>query len=425
MDVSTRNGAVAATAVFTALQVAATGLCVYLKSSRAAGYLRFYAVIPFGIYGGFSIQMSFKKRYGPDGATSRIGPVWVSQGIHGLVGIFLIPWAFIGFYVVRRLRRWVVYKSAWDWDERMQWSANFYLALLDACYAACIITAIVLGSRFTPWNYSRCDEYRVYDSWPIERDGGNDDCRQMLTSQIVAVLVLLVLCAQFTLIIPVASLPSTLRAPLFYFYRFLRLRRPAAAHHHPPPSHAWQHDAVSEKAPLLLPERPSLETAFRHDAIAASLARYMHFDDVANVSRTSKAMSRAVFAPSVANAADDDDSCRRGRDAAAVARLDMLCEATCSDSGGGSLKSECWACAKVICEGCHSQRTHLTEPRTTAHLTKCHALCTRCYIRRPGARPAPFLGSWNPDDLAAQHGIACKRLILKAKTPLVGPVFVS
>ena len=56
-------------------------------------------------------------------------------------GIFLIPWAFIGFYIVRRLRRWVVYKSAWDWDERMQWSANFYLALLDACYAACIITA--------------------------------------------------------------------------------------------------------------------------------------------------------------------------------------------------------------------------------------------------------------------------------------------
>lgn len=85
MDVSTRNGAVAATAVFTALQVAATGLCVYLQSSRAAGYLRFYAVIPFGIYGGFSIQMSFKKRYGPDGATSRLGPVWVSQGIHGLV----------------------------------------------------------------------------------------------------------------------------------------------------------------------------------------------------------------------------------------------------------------------------------------------------------------------------------------------------
>ena len=160
----------------------------------------------------------------------------------------------------------------------------------------------------------------------------------------------LVLCAQFTLIIPVASLPSTLRAPLFYLYRFLRFRRPAAAHHHPPPSHAWQHDDVSEKAPLLLPGRASLETAFRHDAIAASLARYMHFDDVANVSRTSKAMSRAVFAPSVANAADDDDSCRRGRDAAAVARLDMLCAATCSDSGGGSSKSECWACAKVICE---------------------------------------------------------------------------
>ncbi|UNI16983.1 hypothetical protein JDV02_003365 [Purpureocillium takamizusanense] len=398
MDVSTRNGAVAATAVFTALQIAATGWCLWLKSSRAAGYLRFLAILPFALYGGFSIQMSFKQRYGPNGATSRLGPVWLSQGIHGLAGILLVPWAIIGVYVVQKSRKRQLSSSAYDWDERRPSSSSFYLALVDACFAAAIITATVFGARFTPWDYSRCDRYRVYNTWPLKGAGRIDNCRQMLTSQIMAVLVLLVLCAQFVLIVPVIALPSAFRAPIFYLCRALRFRRTKYHQQQPPGWHA------SEKTPLALSEKPSLETVFRDDAIATSLARYLHFDDVTSVSRTSRAMRRAVFTPMP--------------DARTI-RLDMLCEATCSDTG--TPKGECWACAKIICEGCHSPRSRLPEPRTVSHLTKCHALCTRCYIRRPSAYPAPFVGSWNPDDLSSQHAAACK---IRTKTLLVGPVSI-
>ncbi|KAJ6445097.1 glycerol-3-phosphate dehydrogenase [Purpureocillium lavendulum] len=306
MDVSTRNGAVAATSVFTALQLGVSAYCAYLRSSRAAGYMRFYAVIPFGFYGGFSIQMSFKQRYQPDGAVSKLGPVWVSQGIHGLLGILLVPWALAGCVIVQKCRKKYL-SFDYDWADRGRSSINFYLALVDAFYAACIIVAIVFGARFTPWNYSNCQAYQVYNSWPVTEAGRQGECRRMLTSQIMAVLVILVLAAQFILIVPVAALPSALRAPVFYILRVMRLRRQRHRYR-------WRR---RERAQIVVDEKASLHKAFRDDAIAVTLARHMHFNDVANVSRTSKSMRNAVFRPD----ADQDG-----------ARLDMICEASCGAS---------------------------------------------------------------------------------------------
>jgi hypothetical protein len=75
----------------------------------------------------------------------------------------------------------------------------------------------------------------------------------------------------------------------------------------------------------------SLGVLFRHDAVAASLAKNLHLDDVVNVSMTSKAIRRSVFLPKNDNRID---------------RRELFCESACESD----TKSECWACAKVTCE---------------------------------------------------------------------------
>lgn len=130
-----------------------------------------------------------------------------------------------------------------------------------------------------------------------------------------------------TLTLPLLAPPAPVRAQLFLIARALRFRRRASKR-----NAAWQdlekaavHDAVRD-------EKASLVAMFREDAIATSLANHLHFDDVANVSRTSRTMRGAVFHPSPEHGEQ---------------RFDMICESTCM---GGAEKSECWACARLICD---------------------------------------------------------------------------
>lgn len=47
-------------------------------------------------------------------------------------------------------------------------------------------------------------------------------------------------------------------------------------------------------------------------------------------------------------------------------------------------------------------------PRTQSHSTSCFAVCTKCYLLRAPARPAPFEATKNTDDLSLQHYESCK-----------------
>ncbi|OWT43150.1 hypothetical protein VFPPC_17674 [Pochonia chlamydosporia 170] len=66
--------------------------------------------------------------------------------------------------------------------------------------------------------------------------------------------------------------------------------------------------------------------------------------------------------------------------------------------------------------GCMTAQ-HVPLPRTRDHLQTCFALCTKCYVRRPAAMPAPFSATWDPHNLATQHfNCAAGSDALKTKT---------
>ncbi|KND89962.1 hypothetical protein TOPH_05341 [Tolypocladium ophioglossoides CBS 100239] len=393
MDASTSKSFLIAVGVISGVHLLATLASILRKSSRYGGGLRFLAVVPFAIYGGIAVQGAFKQRYDAHGPLSRQGPVWLGQAMHGVVGIALVLWALVGGVVFQRSKKGHA-PFAFRWEDGRRSSAGFYLAVVDACYFVCVAIALGVASAFTPWHFDQCGGYDVYDAWPVTEAGRAGECRRMQTMQILAVL--------FALILPLLAPPSAVRAQLFFVARALRLRRRSARRD----AAAW-HDL--EKAALHdagRDEKASLVAVFREDAIAASLANHLHFDDVANVSRTSRTMRRAVLHPAPG----------RGEQ-----RFDMLCESACM---AGAEKSECWACARLLCDDCKVDRHWLTRPRTEDHLAHCYALCTKCYMVRPGARPAPFSATWNPRDLAVQHSACASATADAPLAPLGVPVAV-
>ncbi|PNY25849.1 Uncharacterized protein TCAP_04220, partial [Tolypocladium capitatum] len=310
MDASTSESFLIAVGSFAGFELLVTLVSILKKTSRPAGLLRVCAVVPFAIYGGIAIQGAFKQRYDQHGPIPKHGAVWLGQAIHGVVGIALIPWALVGGVVLRRSR-----KGHWPftfkWEDRRRSSSGFYLAVVDGCYFVCVAVALACASSFTPWHVGQCDGYGIYDSWPMTDAGRAGECQRMLTVQIVALLVLqvqrlpfttdsradvsacrLTIACQTILVLPLLALPAPIRAQLFLVARALRFRR------RPDGRDAGWHDL--ERAALhdaIRDEKATLAAMFREDAIATSLASHLHFDDVANVSRTSRTMRGARAQP--------------------------------------------------------------------------------------------------------------------------------
>jgi hypothetical protein len=195
-------------------------------------------------------------------------------------------------------------------------------------------------------------------------------------------------------------MPSVIRTQIFFVSRAITLR---------PRSKERNYWRDLEESPLWEKEEhpaTGLIHMLQSDGVSRALYSHLHVDDVANISRMSRAMRFAVFSHT-----------GQGR----AQRRELICEMACTNGE----KTECWGCMKVICDvssvpyphshassvhdsqqmpqGCKSTRGSVPVPRTDTHLRSCFALCTRCYIRKSSAVPAPFSATWRPDNLATQH----------------------
>ncbi|POR36278.1 Uncharacterized protein TPAR_03513 [Tolypocladium paradoxum] len=386
MDASTSKSILVAVGVISGLELFVTLVSILKKTSRPGGALRWCAVVPFGIYGGIAIQAAFKRRYDERGEVSKQGAVWLGQALHGVVvspspvqdearqlmcngqGIALAAWGLVSGIVFQRSK-----KGHWPytfkWEDGRRSSAGFYLAVVDACFFVCVAIAVGCGSSFTPWHFNQCDSYGIYNSWPITDAGRAGECQRMLTIQIVAVLALQVEClplivaCQIILTLPLLAPPAPIRAQLFFIARALRFRRRTHKR-----DAAWRDLEKAALHDALRDDKASLVAMFREDAIATSLANHLHFDDIANVSRTSRTMRGAVFRPSPGHAEQ---------------RFDMICESACMD---GAEKSECWACARVVCDS-RAQQARPPPDRgpPRALLRPLHKMLHRPARRAPGA----------------------------------------
>jgi len=85
-----------------------------------------------------------------------------------------------------------------------------------------------------------------------------------------------------------------------------------------------------EKGDTAEAEKRTLSGLFRHAAVAANIASHLHYSEVVNVSLSSKELRRMVLFGS-----------EKTRDSE---RLELLTGNSCQGE-----KSECWACARIIC----------------------------------------------------------------------------
>lgn len=54
-------------------------------------------------------------------------------------------------------------------------------------------------------------------------------------------------------------------------------------------------------------------------------------------------------------------------------------------------------------QACRRLGTTVSRPRTQAHIESCYAVCTKCYLIRAPANPAPLQATWQSRNLAVQH----------------------
>lgn len=163
---------------------------------------------------------------------------------------------------------------------------------------------------------------------------------------------------QSAIIAPLLAIPTTIRAPIFSLIRPFRQRKHHHHHQQNTQNREYWRDPEAEGSSTATgnddddddnnekkghdgsatwrtqpPPSATLASVFRIDAVAARVASHLHFSDVANLAMTSKVVRGAMLYPMFSE---------KDR----VTRVDMFCEAACEDG----FKSECWACAQLICE---------------------------------------------------------------------------
>ena len=89
-----------------------------------------------------------------------------------------------------------------------------------------------------------------------------------------------------------------------------------------------------------------LREVLADDRIAKRIARHLHFIDISNLSSSSRDVWSAMY---------------QGSGSRDAKRVQMLCEMACV----GGKKSECWACARLICNVRSSALPHHRTYRIT------------------------------------------------------------
>ncbi|SCB65765.1 unnamed protein product [Fusarium graminearum] len=201
----------------------------------------------------------------------------------------------------------------------------------------------------------------------------------------MGVFVILLLALQDVLLFPIAAFPRYVTAPAVIICRsFL----PAKTK---PRVTKWPFLFEDLLSKTRNHDEKLLAAVLRDDSIIERVARHLHYDDIVNLSLTSKLMRTAIFHPSI------ETSHRQSR-------VESLCVSSCVDGQ----KSECWGCDRVICAECTDQRSDIIPSRVKGHFANCYAVCTYCYLMSAPGGGAPFQAKRNMQDLELQH-INCYR----------------
>ena len=99
--------------------------------------------------------------------------------------------------------------------------------------------------------------------------------------------------------------------------------------------------------------------------IIQSLAPHLHYNNILNLSLTSRTIHRAIFPSSSRNQA-----------------IETLRLASCQPG----TKAACWSCGNQICATCTVTR-EMGKPASTHHLQNCAPYCSRCYHHCLCSRP--------------------------------------
>lgn len=85
MQSKTEQTVLVADSIFAGICIFLTGVSILLRTAHGADILRFWSVIPFGIYGGTAIQDAFKHGYGDQSDIPGAKAMRLSEAIHGIV----------------------------------------------------------------------------------------------------------------------------------------------------------------------------------------------------------------------------------------------------------------------------------------------------------------------------------------------------
>ncbi|KAH7168096.1 hypothetical protein DER46DRAFT_307865 [Fusarium sp. MPI-SDFR-AT-0072] len=201
--------------------------------------------------------------------------------------------------------------------------------------------------------------------------------------KIMTMFTIILLAGQDVLLFPIAAFPRFISVPAIVLRRcFLPIQHK--------PVKRWPHEInrlLSQKPPG---RERSLAIMLQNEDIAERVASHLHYDDMVNLSLTSKLMRTTIFYPSM------DPNSRRDR-------IESLCVASCLKGK----KSECWSCERVICDTCKTPKQRIRSSRIKDHFAHCYVVCTVCYLISAPGGAAPFNAKWNMQDLEMQHVNCC------------------
>ncbi|SCV58661.1 uncharacterized protein FFB14_15770 [Fusarium fujikuroi] len=316
------------------------------RTARTFGRLRFWSLIPLWLYGPLVV----------------LNPWWrlghLDRG-RQFLGIWLTLWPLISAIIATTCKS---QGSLGSWNSSQRSRGCFYILCVDWAIILFLIVEVCRN--------------------PIPT-GSKDWTFGASLGKIMTMFTIILLASQDVLLFPLAAFPRFISVPAIVLRRrFLPTQHKQVKR--------WPYDInrlLSQKSPG---REKSLATMLQNDDIAERVASYLHYDDVVNLSLTSKLMRTTVFYPSM-----DPDSRRD--------RIESLCVASCLKGN----KSECWSCERVICNTCRAPKQRIRSSRIKDHFAHCYAVCTMCYLISAQGGAAPFNAKWNMQDLEMQHVNCC------------------
>ncbi|KAF4982822.1 hypothetical protein FZEAL_1614 [Fusarium zealandicum] len=326
----------------------ASWIAFRVKTTAPFGAIRFLSFIPFALYGPLVV----------------LNPWWNNGHLHAgyrFLGIWLPIWPIISYIMAVRSKG---HGSMEKWETCHRSRGPFYILCVDL---AILVFLIVDACRY-PVNSGA-------SVWTFGQDLG----------KVMGAIMIILFASQAVLLFPVAGLPRFIEAPAILIARPFLIKRSSR------PNNTQYHSLRDSLPNVHGRTKPSLAALLQDDRMVRRLAMNLHYSDLASLSFTSRLMRAALFHPS-------PDTWSRQR------RIESLCEASCL----AGQKSECWACERVICEGCKEQRPKIPFSRVEDHFVHCYAVCTICYLLSAPGQPAPFRSKWKKEDLELQHVNCCQ-----------------